>query len=165
MKSINHILSPESPSFTLFPPTSTPPTHTCTVPILQFYFLLLKFKLMFKGVSQCMLTVSTFLWSIQPLPLLSYPFTSHSPFFNSFHYTSLYSLLSQMLCFTILLMLYNSHFLSLFPGFHRVVPLLPPHSLHPILLWFLLLCPGMVGYFLAAWTLVLVMENEQSLHL
>jgi hypothetical protein len=66
---------------------------------------------MFKGVSQCFLTVGV-LWSIQPL---SYLFTSQPPFFNRFQYTSLYPLPSQMLCFIILQMLYHSLFLSLVP--------------------------------------------------
>jgi hypothetical protein len=39
----------------------------------------------------------TLLWSVQPLLLLSYPFTSYPPFFNSFQYTSLYHLASYLM--------------------------------------------------------------------
>jgi hypothetical protein len=49
-----------------------------------------------------------------PSITLPYPFTFHAPFFNSFQYTSLYPLLSQMLCFTVLLRHHHSLFLSLF---------------------------------------------------
>jgi hypothetical protein len=45
-------------------------------------------------------------------------------FINSFQYTSLYPLPSQMLCIIVLLMCYPSLFFSLFPEFHRVVLLL-----------------------------------------
>jgi hypothetical protein len=108
MKSINHI-----PHLNLLP-SSSPfplvlPTRTHTVPILQSCLLLLIFKLVFKGVSQCM----------PPLDMLYFslfsPFHYTPPFLNSFQYTSLNPLPSQMLCFMILLMLYHSIFLSLFP--------------------------------------------------
>jgi hypothetical protein len=43
------------------------PPHTYTVHILQSYFLLLVFKLMLKGVSQCILTVGVlFFGSLNP---------------------------------------------------------------------------------------------------
>jgi hypothetical protein len=54
MKCIHHIPSPSSPPFPL-PTTQVPHTHT--VPILQSCLSLLVFKLVFKGVSQCMPTL------------------------------------------------------------------------------------------------------------
>jgi hypothetical protein len=39
----------------------------------------------------------TLIWSVQPLLLLSLTFTSHPPFFNSFQYTSLYPLPSDVI--------------------------------------------------------------------
>jgi hypothetical protein len=87
-----------------------------TVSILQFCLSLLVSKSMFKRVSQCIPTISIlhfgpfnpFLYT--PLPLFFYP-----PFFNSFQYISLYCLPTQMLCFTRLLTLCHSPFLSLLP--------------------------------------------------
>jgi hypothetical protein len=66
----------------------------------------------------------TLFWSVQHLPLLFLTPLPLLPFFNSFQYTSLYPLPSQILCFMILLMLYHSLFLFFFYEFHRVVPLL-----------------------------------------
>jgi hypothetical protein len=80
MKSINHILSPQSPSFTLLLPTS-PSTHT--VPILQYWFSLLILKLMFKRESQCLPTVGLFnLFHCSPLPLY-FPPLHFSTSFNT----------------------------------------------------------------------------------
>jgi hypothetical protein len=134
MKFFSHIPSPSSLLFILS-------TSTCphTVPILQSCLLLLIFKLLFQGVSQCIPTVSI-PWSVQSLPLLSLTLPSHSPFFNSFQYTSLYPLLAQMLCFMILLMLYHSLFLFLLSKFHRIVPLLQTCSTSKFVyghVWFL----------------------------
>jgi hypothetical protein len=109
MKSIFHILSF---LHTLpLPLVSSPPL---TVPILQSWFLLLIFNLMLKGcLNVCPLWVYwTMVHSTTPSIILSYLFTSHPPFFNSFQYTSLYP---QTLLLLILLMLYHSLLLSLFP--------------------------------------------------
>jgi hypothetical protein len=78
---------------------------------------------MLKGVSQCIPTViilyfglfNPFHWSVLYTP---------PPFFNSFQCLSLYPPPSQMLCITILLMLYRSLFPSSFPEFHSVVLIL-----------------------------------------
>jgi hypothetical protein len=51
-----------------------------------------------------------------PSIALLYPFTSHPPFFNSFQYTSLCPLPSQMWCFMILLMFYHSFPFPLSPS-------------------------------------------------
>jgi hypothetical protein len=65
-------------------------------PILQSWFLLLIFKLMF---NVCPLWVYFTLVRSTPSITVPYPFTSHPPFFNSFQYTSLYPLPSHlMLC-------------------------------------------------------------------
>jgi hypothetical protein len=95
-------------------------THKHTVPILQSCFLLLIFKLMFKGVSECMPTMgvlffglfNTFCYSPLPLYLLS-AFSTHP-----------YVLYLHILCYAILIMLSHFLFLSFFPQFHREVPLL-----------------------------------------
>jgi hypothetical protein len=82
---------------------------------------------MFRGVSQCIPAVGITLVHSTPSITLPYPSNSLPQFFNSFQYTSFHSLPSQMLCFTILLMLYHSLILFSFPSFlvfHRVVPLL-----------------------------------------
>jgi hypothetical protein len=81
----------------------------------------------------------TLLWSIKPLPLHSH--FSHQSFFNNFQYITLYPLLSQMFCFTILLMSVILFSFSSFPKFHRVVPLLQKCSmLRDCKLSFLFLC-------------------------
>jgi hypothetical protein len=104
MKSIHHIPSSQSPSFTLPPHKSPPPTHT--VPILQSCLLLLIFKSnVQRGFSMYPCCESTLLWSIQPLPLLSLtPLPPTQLFFSNFQCTSLYPLPAQMLHFPILLM-------------------------------------------------------------
>jgi hypothetical protein len=91
VKSINHIPSPLSPSFTLPPPTSTPPN---TVPILQSYISLLIFKLMFKGVSQWIPTVGIlYFCSFNSFHYSPLPRYLPLPIFNSFQYISLYNLI------------------------------------------------------------------------
>jgi hypothetical protein len=83
-----------------------------TVPILQSCLSLLIFKSMFKEISQCIGKWICFtLVHLIPSTTLPYPFTSHPPFCKSFPYIFLYPLLSQI-CFTILLMVYPSLFLS-----------------------------------------------------
>jgi hypothetical protein len=80
-------------------PQVPPYTHTHTLPILQSWFLLHIFKLMFKAVSQCMPTVSIFYFTFNLPITLPFPFTSHPLFFSSFQYTSLHPLPSHlMLC-------------------------------------------------------------------
>jgi hypothetical protein len=99
------------------------PSHT--VPILQSCLSLLIFKSMFKGVSQCIPAMSTlYFGSFSPFHYSSLHLFLPLPLFNSFQYTSLYPPPSQMLCFTILLVFCHSLFLSLFPEFHRMFPLL-----------------------------------------
>jgi hypothetical protein len=71
---------------------------------------------MSKGVSQCILTVSLlYFGSFNPFHYSPLAFYLPPPIFNSFQYTSLYPLPSQMLCFTIFLVLYHSCFFSLLP--------------------------------------------------
>jgi hypothetical protein len=66
----------------------------------------------------------TLFWSFQPFRYSALPIYPQSlPIFSSFQYTSLCSLSSQILCFTILLMLFLFSFPS-FPEFHIVVPLI-----------------------------------------
>jgi hypothetical protein len=83
---------------------------------------------MFRGFSQCtpLWVYFTLVHSTLSISLLT-PLPP-TPFFNSFQYTSLCPLPSQMLCFMILLMPYHSLFLSLFPKFHREIPLSPTRS-------------------------------------
>jgi hypothetical protein len=84
----------------------TPLTHT--VPILQSWFLLLIFKLTFKGVSQCMYTVGVLYFGL----LNPFEYSLLPPaVFN----THPYILYPHILYYSILLKLYHSHFLSLFP--------------------------------------------------
>jgi hypothetical protein len=114
MKSINHILAPSSPLFTLLPPTSTP--HT--VPILQSCLWLL---MMFKGVSQWIPAVSLlYCGQFNPCLTLYLP----PPLFTSFQCTSLCPLPAQMWCFMILWCSIILFSFPSFPEFHRVVPLL-----------------------------------------
>jgi hypothetical protein len=103
MKFINHI---PSPSFTL-PLPQVPHTHT--VPILQSYLSLLISKSIFKGVFQCIPTMSILYFDpFNPFHCCPLPLLSHPPFFNSFQCISLYPLPSHMLHFTILLTCYHS---------------------------------------------------------
>jgi hypothetical protein len=116
MKSTNHIPSPSSPPFTLFPKV-----RPHTIPILQSCLSLLVPKSMFKGVSQCVLCEYTSLWSIQPLSLLSF-IPSPPP-----------SIIQQLSTHIIIsstctdgrhfhIVDYHSLFLPSFPECHRVVP-------------------------------------------
>jgi hypothetical protein len=101
---------PHSPSFTLSPPTSTPP------PILQSCLLLWRFKSMFKGVPQCVPAVTALYFGpLNAFHCSPFLFPSHPPCFPSCQYKSLYLLPSQMWCFMILLTLYHSLFLPLLP--------------------------------------------------
>jgi hypothetical protein len=105
------------------PSTSTPYTHI--VPILQSWFLLLIFKLMYKGVSQCMPTVCILYFGpfnpirYFPLPLYLPPLI--------FQELSVYILESSIFISYILQYYWCSVNLFSFPSvteFHRVVPLL-----------------------------------------
>jgi hypothetical protein len=89
------------------PPTRTPPPH---VPILQSCLLLLIFKLVFTGVSQCipLWVCFTLIRSTLSIPL-PHPFTSHPPFFSSVQYTCLRPLPSHLMV-RILLTFYHSLF-------------------------------------------------------
>jgi hypothetical protein len=97
-----------------FPLPLVHPTHT--VPNLQSCLSLLIFKLIYDGVSQCIPTVGILYFGLlNPFHYSPLSLYLLLPIFNSFQYTTLYPLPSQMLCLTILLMLYYSLFLSLFP--------------------------------------------------
>jgi hypothetical protein len=97
-----------------FPIPQVPP-HT--VPILQSCLLLLLiFKSIFQGVSQCVPTVSLLYFG--PLDLFHcspLPFASHPQYFNRFH--RCYVLWYCWYCIIPL-------FFPFFPKFHRVFPLL-----------------------------------------
>jgi hypothetical protein len=71
---------------------------------------------MFKGVSQYVPAVSLlYFGQFNPFQCSPLSLPSQPPLFNSVQYTSLCPLPAQMWCFMILLMLYNSLFLSLLP--------------------------------------------------
>jgi hypothetical protein len=85
-------------------------------------FLLLIFKLIFKGVSQCMPTVSILYFGpfnpfhYSPLPLyLPYHFSTA---FKTHHYIPYL----HVLCYEILLMLCHSPYLCHFSEFYKVIP-------------------------------------------
>jgi hypothetical protein len=85
MKSINHVPSPLSPSFTSPPPISTSPI----VPILQSCNIKVDVQRHFSMYSCCECTL---LWSLQSLSLLSLiPLPSTPPLFNSIQYISLWN--------------------------------------------------------------------------
>jgi hypothetical protein len=70
-----------------------PPTHTYTTPILWSCLLLLISKLMFKGFSQRIPTLSILYFGLFSLSIsLPYPFTSYSPVFQKL---SVYILVSS----------------------------------------------------------------------
>jgi hypothetical protein len=72
-------------------PSFLPQVPSYTIPILQFYLSLLISKLMFKGVSQYILTVSILYFGLfNPFHYSPLPLPSHPPFFNSFQYILLY---------------------------------------------------------------------------
>jgi hypothetical protein len=100
------------------------PPHTHTIPVLQSCLSLLIFKYMFKRVSQCIPTMSIpYFGPFNPFHCSPLPLYFRPLIFNSFQYLSLYPLPSQMLCFSVLLILILFSFPS-FPKSHRVVPLL-----------------------------------------
>jgi hypothetical protein len=80
------------------------------MPILQSWFSLLMVDLMFKEVSQCMLTVG-----VKPLPLLSLTPLPPIPRFSTAFNTHPYILYLHILGYAVLLALYRSLFLSHFP--------------------------------------------------
>jgi hypothetical protein len=85
-----------------------------TVPNFTVCFSLLIFKLVFKGVSQCIPTMSILYFS------LFNPFYYYSPLsfylsFSTAFNTHPYILSLHILCYVLLLMLYHPLFLSLFP--------------------------------------------------
>jgi hypothetical protein len=83
---------------------------------LQSCLSLLIFKLMSRGVSQHFPTLGILYFGpFNPFHYSPLPIYLPSPCFNSFQYTSLYPLPSQMLYSTILVMIYHSLFVSLFP--------------------------------------------------
>jgi hypothetical protein len=89
--------------------------HTHTVPILQSCLSLLIFKLMFKGVSQCMPTVCTLYFGpFNPFHNSSLPLLFPPPIFQQL---SMYILILYLhiLCYVILLTLSHSLLFSLFP--------------------------------------------------
>jgi hypothetical protein len=90
---------------------------------LQFCFSLLISKSMFKGVSQCISTVSS-----TPSVALPYPLPP-TPHFQHLSIHNVISLPSQMLCFMILTLSFSFSFPS-FPECHNVVPLLQTCSLY-----------------------------------
>jgi hypothetical protein len=96
------------------PPSHLYPFTQCTyLTVLHF---MSNIELMFKGfLNVSPLWVYFALAHSTPSITLPYPFISHPSNFNSFQYTSLDCLPSQMLCFTILVMLYHSLFLSFLP--------------------------------------------------
>jgi hypothetical protein len=72
------------------------------------------FKLMFKGLFQCMPYGCVVLWSVQPLPLLSFPpLPATSQFLTAFN-AHPYILYIDTICHEILLILCHSLFRSLF---------------------------------------------------
>jgi hypothetical protein len=89
------------------------PTHN--VPILQACLLLLISKSRFKRLLDVLHLSILYFGQVNPSHYSPLPFSSHTPFFNSFQCITLYPLPSQTLCFIILLMLYRSLFLSLLP--------------------------------------------------
>jgi hypothetical protein len=101
------------------PLISTPPP---TIPILQSCLSLI-FKSMFQGISQSCVSLLDFC-PFNPFHCSPLAFISHPPFLNSFRYTFLAPLPSQVLCLIILLMCHHSLFLPLLSEFHRVGPLL-----------------------------------------
>jgi hypothetical protein len=111
-------------SFLHLPSPTNAPSHTRTVPTLQFWFLFLIFKLMFKGMSQYMSTVgilyfgpfNSFNYSVTPLP--------PPPIIQHF---SIHILISST--FTSYIVRYYGCSIILFsfpsfPKFPRIVPLL-----------------------------------------
>jgi hypothetical protein len=79
------------------------------------YFIVLSFiintKLMFKGDSQGIHAEGLLYFGLfNPFHGSLLPLLSHTHFFNSFQYLSLYSLPSKILCFMILLMLLSFSF-------------------------------------------------------
>jgi hypothetical protein len=92
-------------------PSTNTPLHTLYLfysPVFHYYF---------SWCSKEFLSVSL-LWvyfdPFNPFVTLTYPISSHPPFFISLPCISLYPLPSQMLCFMTLLVFYRSLFLSLF---------------------------------------------------
>jgi hypothetical protein len=93
---------------------------------------------MFKGISPCIPAVSLLYFGpFIPFHCSPLPLSSHSPFFHSFQYMSWCPLPAQILCFTILLMLYHSLFLSSFPESHRLALLLQTFSTYEFVCYFL----------------------------
>jgi hypothetical protein len=76
-----------------------------------------------RGVSMYGHCGYTLLWSIQSLPLLSLTPLPPNPHFSTAFSIYPYIFYLHILRYAILLMLYHSLFLSLFPEFPRVVPL------------------------------------------
>jgi hypothetical protein len=119
------------------------PPQTYTLPILQSYLSLLIYKSMFKGISWYIPAVNILYFGpFNPFHLLFLIPSLPSPtFFNNFQCISLCPLPSQMLCFTILLMLsINLFSFPSFPKFHRLIPCYK-HALFWGCIWFcLFLC-------------------------
>jgi hypothetical protein len=112
-----NLLNPPSPIPEVLP-------YTCTVSTLQSCLSLLIFKLMFRGVFQCILAVSVLYFGpfnsfhCSPLPFYLLPPPHFSIAFNKYLYIlylhRCFTIL-LMLCFTLLLILCHSLFLSFFP--------------------------------------------------